>query len=52
MWNGGKIVAFVGLLLACGGTPALSEPASPVAGAPFPTVTRLHIYLAAGDYRR
>lgn len=52
MWDGVKVVSLTGLLLLCGGTPAFGEPAGTASEAPFPVITRLHLYLAAGDYRR
>lgn len=52
MCNRTMIVALIGLLLLCGKSISFSEPSSPVARFPYPPITRLHTYLAAGDYRR
>ena len=47
-----KIAALLGMLVLLAVGPVSGEPASSVSGQVFPIITRLHLYLAAGDYRR
>ena len=52
MFNSLKTVAVLGLVLMLGGGPAFGEPAAAVAGSPRTSLTKVNIYLVAGDYRR
>ncbi len=47
-----KIVALFGLLILLGGGSAFAEPSRPLSGQIHSNVTRMDLYLAAGDYRR
>ena len=52
MINSLKTFAAIGLVVLLGGRPAFGEPAAAVAGSPRTSLTKAHIYLVAGDYRR
>lgn len=53
MWKHMKVFLLTGLLLLCGRGHVMAESTSPMAAGPMtPNITRLHLYLAAGDYRR
>ena len=47
-----KIVALFGLVILLGGGSAFGEPSRPRSGQIHSNVTRMDLYLAAGDYRR
>lgn len=52
MINSLKLFAALGLIVMLGGGAAFGEPAAVAAGSPRTSLTKAHIYLGAGDYRR